>query len=300
MVKLSVIIPVHNTEKYLAKCLESVINQTFSDMEIICINDNSIDKSVNILKKYAKQDSRIKFIQLNKNSGVSVARNIGIDLARGKYISFIDSDDWLNLDFYQKLMDAAELNNADIAMAGTNWMLNNALYKAGANSGCFIKFNSKLKYLSHGAVWDKIYKLSVIKDNNLKFPQGRVFEDNLFVIHALWYSNKLIMIDNTFYNYFQNQDGICRKLDNKAEMKRKKDKLFIAKKIIEFGNKKKIGCADSFALKNFIYKSIFPDVSSRNKKYIKEIHEIFRNFFWIYIKLQKFIKKCWLFFTKKV
>ena len=101
-IKVSIIIPVYNVEKYLQKCLESLVNQTLKEIEIICINDGSTDKSEEILKIFAQKDDRI--IVVNKeNEGQSVARNVGIKLAKGEFLGFVDSDDWVDLDFFEKL-----------------------------------------------------------------------------------------------------------------------------------------------------------------------------------------------------
>lgn len=117
MPKVSIIVPVYNVEKYLRKCIDSLVNQTLNDIEIICINDGSTDKSLKILKEYKNKDSRI--ILLNQeNSGQSVARNRGIEIAKGEYLGFVDPDDWIDLDYYEKLYNAAIGTNADIATAG--------------------------------------------------------------------------------------------------------------------------------------------------------------------------------------
>ena len=115
MPKVSVIIPVYNTERYLRRCLDSVCNQTLSDIEIICINDCSTDNSLDILKEYADKDKRIKIINFKENKGAAVARNTGIDIVNGEYIGFIDSDDFVDSDFYEKLYNTASENNSDIA-----------------------------------------------------------------------------------------------------------------------------------------------------------------------------------------
>ena len=115
MAKVSVIIPVYNTEKYLRRCLDSVCNQTLRDIEIICINDCSTDNSLSILEEYAGNDNRIKLIDFKENKGAAVARNTGIDMAEGKYIGFVDSDDFVDLDFYEKLYTKAVETGADIS-----------------------------------------------------------------------------------------------------------------------------------------------------------------------------------------
>ena len=118
-VKVSIIIPVYNTEKYLRKCLDSVCNQTLQDIEIICVNDCSTDDSLEILKEYASNDNRIKIINFTENKGVAIARNTAIEQAKGEYIGFVDSDDYVDLDFYEKLYNAAKSENAELVVGKT-------------------------------------------------------------------------------------------------------------------------------------------------------------------------------------
>ena len=124
MPKVSVIIPVYNTEKYLRRCFDSVVNQTLSDIEIICINDCSTDNSLEILQEYASKDKRIKLIDFKVNKGAAIARNIGIDAATGEYIGFVDSDDFVDLDFYEKLYKKAAETGAD-AVKGKLFLYDN-------------------------------------------------------------------------------------------------------------------------------------------------------------------------------
>ena len=114
-IKVSVIVPVYNVEKYLRQCLDSIINQTLKEIEILCINDGSTDSSPEILKEYEEKDSRIKIIN-KKNAGLSAARNQGLELAKGEYVSFIDSDDWINETFCEALYTAAKKYDSDIAI----------------------------------------------------------------------------------------------------------------------------------------------------------------------------------------
>lgn len=129
MVKVSIIVPVYNVEKFLEKCLDSLVNQTLHDIEIICINDGSTDKSLEILKSFANKDKRITVID-KQNEGPSVARNVGLEKAQGEYIGFVDSDDWVDLDFYEKLYNSAINNGADISTASIiRWRKHNTKYK---------------------------------------------------------------------------------------------------------------------------------------------------------------------------
>lgn len=117
-IKLTVIIPCYNVEKYLRQCLDSVINQTLKEIEIICVNDGSTDRTQKILEEYSKKDDRI--LVINKpNGGLSSARNAGMEKMQGEYIAFLDSDDWVDLEFYEKLYNAAKTNNADCAIGKT-------------------------------------------------------------------------------------------------------------------------------------------------------------------------------------
>ena len=119
---ISVIVPVYNAEKYLVQCLDSLVQQTYNDLEIITVNDCSNDNSLNILREYATRDKRIKVIDLPVNSGVSFARNTGIAAASGEWISFVDSDDWVDLVRYEKLYTYAEQENADAVLDGFRYI----------------------------------------------------------------------------------------------------------------------------------------------------------------------------------
>ena len=120
--KISVIIPCYNVEKYLRECLDSVVNQTLKDIEIICVNDGSTDGTQKILEEYAQKDDRILLIN-KPNGGLSLARNTGMEKMRGEYVAFLDSDDWVDLDFYEKLYNAAKQNGADSAIGCTVYFL---------------------------------------------------------------------------------------------------------------------------------------------------------------------------------
>ena len=160
--KVSVIVPVYNVEKYLENCLETLISQTLKDIEIICINDGSKDSSPDILKKYALNDERIKIIDKH-NEGLSAARNDGLNVATGEYIGYVDSDDWVDLNFYEKLYNAAKKHNAEVA-CGNIIRCGNRItkYKVKFEKEELITDNvEKLKVTKvpkYNYVWNKIYK----------------------------------------------------------------------------------------------------------------------------------------------
>lgn len=215
MIKVSVIIPVYNVEAYLSRCLDSVINQTLKEIEIIIINDGSTDNSYKIIKDYEKKDCRIKTISQN-NGGLSMARNAGLEIATGEYIGFVDSDDRIDERMYEVMYAEAKKNDADIV--GCNYCdeyddktITKPLYK-------FKDLNIKLreygldKFIreiflpySYGCeVWSKIFRNEIINKNNIRFEKNNeIFaEDWLFDFYYFMKCNKIILIDEAFYYHF--------------------------------------------------------------------------------------------------
>lgn len=220
MPKVSVIIPVFNTEKYLRKCLNSVCNQTLQDIEIICINDCSTDGSLEILREYAGKDIRIKLIELFENGGAAKARNIGIDIAHGEYIGFVDSDDFVDLDFYEKLYNKAVETGAD-AVKGKLYLYdintNKVYLEAWIDINDSVKKNKANFYFTFTTA---IYKSSLIKEYNIRFLEGLIhFEDPYFTIMAAIHYNKLEVIDDAKYYYINNPNSTSRKNITKEQAK---------------------------------------------------------------------------------
>ena len=183
-IKVSVIIPVYNTENYLRACLDSVVNQTLRDIEIICVNDGSTDNSLSILKEYAEKDSRIVLIN-QKNAGVSVARNNAIAVAKGEYLAFLDSDDWFEPDAMEAAYSKISQDKTDVVgFAAKSFIANK--YNRDFNSNIIEKIlNGKggikefveLNIL----VWDKLFRTEFIKGNNIQFPvELSLAEDIIF------------------------------------------------------------------------------------------------------------------------
>lgn len=234
MAKVSIIVPVYNVEKYLRKCLDSLINQTLKEIEIICINDGSTDKSLEILEEYKNRDSRI--ILLNQeNSGQSVARNRGIEIAKGEYIGFVDPDDWIDLDYYEKLYNAASTNDTDIAVGGI-------IRVTGIKKKKFLNFeketltdNANLKFElcdvpEKSYVCNKIYKTQKLKEINLKFEEGRIFEDCIFTPQALFFLEKMVTVPNIYYYYLRRGNSTVKQRSEKANA----DNVYAHKKANDF------------------------------------------------------------------
>lgn len=226
MTKISVIIPVYNVEKYLRKCLDSLLNQTFKDIEIIAINDCSPDNSLSILREY--ETKGVKIINLAQNVGLSAVRNIGIDKATGKYISFIDSDDWIDKNFYEKLYGAAEKFDADISVCGIEH------FHAMNMHSSYLKFKKEVLVTDteekfkicdvpkRSYVWNKLYRLDKLKQYNLRFMEGMAYEDIIFTAKALYYMDKIVTVPGTNYNYLIRKNSIVATKSEKNEADNKK------------------------------------------------------------------------------
>lgn len=223
--KISIIVPVYNVEKYLQRCLDSLINQTYKNIEIIAINDGSTDNSLKILRKYETIDSRIKIINKD-NEGLSQSRNIGINLATGEYITFVDSDDWIELNFLETMLNLMELNNTDVSLCSYSREyiektmnknlgfkhievfnkndVRNKLYRRMIGPiGDELKNPENLDSLI--TAWGKVYKTSIIKDNNINFIDTAIIgtEDLLFNVYVFNYVNKAVVINKPLYHYWK-------------------------------------------------------------------------------------------------
>ena len=231
--KISVIVPVYNVEKYLKRCLNSLVNQTYTNIEIICVNVGSKDNSLEILKDFANKDLRIKVIT-QKNAGLSAARNRGMDIATGEYISFIDSDDSVELSFLEKLYNAAITTNSDIAVAPI-------IRKKQSSEKFRINYQDIKTYISlqdkldicHipdcSYVWNKLYKADLAKQ--FKFKEGYYFEDIQWIPEVIKNANSVVTVNQTYYTYYKNPNSIVERCPSI----RKQDDCYNAKKyIVEF------------------------------------------------------------------
>lgn len=228
---ISVIIPVYNVEKYLVQCIESVRNQTYHNLEIILVDDGSPDQSGKICDKYADIDSRISVIH-KKNEGLGYARNSGLEQASGKYILFIDSDDWIEKNHVEKLVSSIEETKSDIIVHGFQYRMEGKSpqkihpFKIGefenivqdillpmvaANIG-----DDENDILPVGS-WCKLYKRSIIMENNLSFINEKecISEDVMFNVDYLRCCKKVCVIDECGYNYRMNPNSISNAYDSK-------------------------------------------------------------------------------------
>lgn len=215
MPKISVIIPVYNVEQYLRKCLDSVVTQTFKDIEIICINDGSTDGSLEILKEYANKDSRIVLID-TENKGQAAARNIGLKKANGEYIAFVDSDDYIEKETYEFAMKY--IKSADIIVWGIKVFGEHALEQRKSDNKYYqlkykgtIKTSTDVILKTDCSVCNKLFKNEILRKKRIIFPEGLHYEDALFWMEYAINSNNIHFIDAYFYNYRRRQDSTMSK-----------------------------------------------------------------------------------------
>ena len=198
---ISIIVPVYNAEKYIDKCINSLINQTYKNIEIIIINDGSNDKSEKIIGKY--KDKRIRYYK-NKNQGIGKTRNFGIDKSEGEFMMFIDSDDYLDIETCELLYNKAKKDNLDIVVCDFYKIYDEREkeeIKLEHFKNTTLKENPKLINIINLSPWNKIYKSSVIKDNNIKYIENKKYEDVPFVTNALKMAKCIGKVDKTL-NYY--------------------------------------------------------------------------------------------------
>ena len=226
---ISVIIPVYGVEKYISQCLESVINQTYKNLEIIVVNDGTKDRSAEIAKEYAAKDSRMKVYDF-ENGGVSLARNRGVELANGEYIAYLDSDDCVDKKFYAVLLKAAMVNDADMVKCG--------FIETDCRSKDIVSFDSDAVELNEnnkcfehyfdGVLWtvppNALYSIKLAK--KVLFPLNLRYEDNYSSGAFLYYAKKVVSLKYAGYYYRINMDGF-----SKGVMKRPLDKILAISKL---------------------------------------------------------------------
>ena len=251
--KVSVIIPTYNDEKFIDRCLESVLTQTLKEIEVIVINDGSTDSTREILAEYEYHDSRVKVID-QENQKQGAARNKGLDIAKGKYIAFVDADDWIDRDYLELLYNAAEKYNVNIAAAtATRDYENKVRYHLkfeeektyyGAND---IIAALKNELITHS----KIYRFEAVKD--LRYEEQVLYEDGLYTIEAIYKCNSMVTVPDAHYHYYSNPNSTVKQ---KRKLSNENDKISTNLEIINFAQEHNITLNKWLVLKedHFIWK----------------------------------------------
>ena len=205
MEKISIIVPVYNSEKYLNKCINNLIKQTLTDIEIIIINDGSIDNSDKIIRSY--KDKRIKYLN-KKNEGIAVTRNKGIKKSTGKYITFVDSDDYIDITFCEKMFNKAEKEKCDIVICDYYNINNHSknIRKLNSFKNSNLKNNPEMINLINLGPCNKIYSSRLLKENKIIFPENIKYEDVPFVCECLIKAKNIGKVDESL-SYFNIHEG---------------------------------------------------------------------------------------------
>lgn len=228
-IKVSVIIPVYNMGKYIGKCLDSIINQTLEDIEIICVNDGSKDNSLEIINQYANLDERIIIID-SINEGQGSARNKALSKARGEYVSFIDADDWIELNTYELLYSRVTEDNLDILFFQMVNYINSSINLSFTDlydCKCFLDNDFQKKIFSLDDFKNflfeipvcpvsKLYKRNFLLDNNLEFPEGIIFEDNIFFYNAIFHTKNMGFLNKHLYYRRRHDESVTQNISNKV------------------------------------------------------------------------------------
>ncbi len=233
MDKISVIVPVYNKEKYLNQCIQSILTQTYKNIELILVDDGSTDKSGDICDEWAKNDARVVVIH-QKNGGVSKARNVGLEKAAGNWVSFIDSDDWLSDSLYSDAMQAIEKWEPDLIEFGYVFTSKEGGVLRGSMH-CLPKMQpidrktiyediiSRMVHIKPMDdaylptwIWNKLYKTDIIRENGIRFdPSIHLWEDGIFTVEYMQYVNSLVCLDGNYYNYRDTPGSLSKEHDPK-------------------------------------------------------------------------------------
>ena len=206
MIKVSIIVPAYNVENYIEKCLESLVNQTLQDIEIIIVNDGSTDGTKQKIEKFIlAYPEKIKYLE-KTNGGLSDARNYGIPSATGKYIGFVDSDDYVELEMFEKMYEKAEREQADMVECDFIWEYSN---KKKIDTGKVYHNKKEAFIYARVVAWNKIIKKEIIEKTNIKFPKGLRYEDTEFFYKLLPSLNKIGFVKTPMVHYVQRNNSIA-------------------------------------------------------------------------------------------
>lgn len=279
---ISVIVPIYNVEKYLERCVESIINQTYKNLEIILVDDGSPDNCPQMCDDYAKKDSRIKVVH-KKNGGLSDARNAGMKVATGEYVSFIDSDDYISLDFYETLLQTMIDNDSDIVEC--------SVVKFYEDNN-FDEYSDDLKVTNYDTlyaldglinenpfkqhVWNKLYKSNIALD--IPYAVGKLNEDEFWTYQVFGKAKKVTRINKTMYYYFQRGSSIMGNGYNIKRLDALEGKMnrqaYIEKNFPTLATKAKV---DLYGSCMFAYQSVLKLMSGNDKKKAGRIIKDYKN-----------------------
>lgn len=283
-IKFSIIIPVYNVERYLVQCLESIISQSIQDYEVILVDDGSTDSSPSICDNYANRSNKFRVLH-KKNEGVSVARNIGLSIASGEYVCFVDSDDWLEPNYLSTLDNVS--GEADLIyfsfaqhcedkfIAGFQLDKFKSIHRKELEN-YIIHLNKNLLHINfYGYTWNKMFKRNIIENNGIRFVPGlSVSEDEIFTNDYLIHSHSLLALNNCIYNYRWKTNGLTFKVNDFREYKLLIERTLSFSKTLEndtasiFFRRKALGFLEQgIILSNFKWRYLIKEMMMLNKEF---------------------------------
>lgn len=272
MTKITIIVPVYNAAKYIKQCLDSIINQTFTDFECVCINDGSTDDSLKILKEYESKDKRFILIS-QENKGASFARNIALRQTKAEYITFIDADDWVESNYLETLFRTAVNDAADVVRASYQMYYNQDNIYEHARIRKIHKIynmNSSIEKIIKGYagtfVCSKLIRTKLIQDNQIYFYEGKTSEDNTFMALVFLYADKIVFIKDEIY-YYRKQISSVTSNSEKIDIDALHNFIILTKDL-EKRNRITLPIMNFFIINVFLYKlgKIGKTVSTEKQK----------------------------------
>lgn len=254
---ISIVVPIFNVEEYLERCISSILMQTYANIEVILVNDGSPDKCGDICDYYSKLDNRITVVH-KENGGLSDARNVGLEISKGEYITFIDSDDWIHKEYISKLYELIKKTNSDISVCNflrvskddfENKIIKDKIYEF-TNIGALKQLQNEF-YIQMVVAWGKLYKKILF--DGIRFPVGRTHEDEFTTYKLLYKSKKVIFTTRPLLYYWQRHDSI---MGNKLNLKRILDSILSRKERADFVYKIGIGDVSSKTYKAILINHI--------------------------------------------
>jgi len=283
---VSVIVPIFKVEQYLRRCIDSILNQTYPNLEVILVDDGSPDRCGQICDDYAGTDQRIKVIH-KPNGGLSDARNAGIEIATGDFIGFVDSDDFIHPEMYQTLYELLVNNQADIAQCSFQRVVDDGFKDPGPDSGLkILKQTEALEYLftysrvDYIVAWNKLYRKQLF--NEIRYPKSKIHEDEATTYKLFYLSEKIAITGKKFYYYFQSPNSIIRSTFNEkklhyAEAMEERLRFFKKKQLYEFYTRALKGYAQwllLFMFRNRKALKSLPEIKSDLKKKYRNTHKL--------------------------
>lgn len=232
---VSVIVPIYNGEQYVKSCLDMLLSQSYKKLEVIVVDDGSKDQSGIIAEKYP-----IKIIRLEENRGLSAARNVGVKAAAGEFIHFMDVDDTINIDYYKNMAEALVLTGADLACGGmVNQKFRHKTIRFKQRK-VYSNTEEKLKvtYVGRwGYVWRYLFRAEFLQKHNLHFEEGRFIEDLVFSVPAVYFAEKMVVVPDADYTYYERENSIMTKASKAHREKVHQDWLHAKARMLDFAQK---------------------------------------------------------------